>query len=99
MVEFPSRDVQTAAWRWDDQRIDLASAGSLARNADAAGFTAAVQPGATRFGDGWGDHLDDEAQVAEKGAADLEAAVTTWLTTDATVAEQRGFAQWKQVNR
>lgn len=99
MVEFPARDVQTAAWRWDDQRIDLASAGDLARNADTSGFTAAVQAGATSFGDDWGGHLDTEAQVAEKGSADLEGAVRTWLTTDATVAEQRGFAQWKQVNR
>lgn len=99
MVEFPAQDVQTAAWRWDDQRIDLASAGNLARDADAGGFTAAVQAAATGFGDDWGDHLDAVAEVAAAGSTDLEAAITTWLTTDATVAQQRGFARWKQVHR
>lgn len=98
MVEFPAQDVQTTAWRWDDQRIDLTSAGNLARDADTGGFTAALQGRAAGFGDDWGGHLDTEAQVAGAATTDLEAAVTTWFTTDATVAEQRGFARWKQVH-
>lgn len=95
MIEFPATDVAEVAYRWDDQRIDLTSAGTLSREADASGFTSAVSAAATRFGNTWGDHLDGVAGVAEGQKVKLDDAVTTWLTTDASVGERRGFAQWR----
>lgn len=97
MVEFPAQDVYTAALRWDDQRVDLTSGGTLARDADSSGFTAAVKGGAAAFGDAWGGHLDDVAAVAQETSTSLDAAVTTWFNTDASVAQMRGFARWKQM--
>ncbi len=75
-------EVGTRAGQWDQQNVDLTSAGSLVADAPTTGFTQTVRAAATPFLTAWHAHVQGLATDAEGFADGLRVSITNWWESD-----------------
>lgn len=70
--------------QWDQQNVDLSSAGALLAAAPTTGFTTTVAGPADAFLAAWHGHLELLAADAEGFADSLRESLQAWLDSDAS---------------
>lgn len=81
-------EVGVRAGQWDQQNVDVTSAGQVLADADAAGFSSPVKSAATAFTTAWHGHLNGLAADAEGFADGLRDVIQAWFDSDATATDQ-----------
>ncbi len=74
---------------WDEQHLDLQSAGEQIGAAPTGGFTTAVAGEAARFTSAWGRHTTGLGEEAETTADGLRSTATDFLQTDGRAADNQ----------
>lgn len=80
-------EVGVRAGQWDQQNVDLTSAGQVVADADTAGFSRSVSGAAATFATSWHGHLNALAADAEGFADGLRACIQAWFDSDVTATD------------
>ncbi|MFS3127883.1 hypothetical protein ACLM5J_05725 [Nocardioides sp. Bht2] len=75
------------AGQWDQQNVDLTSAGQVVSSAVSAGFSSPVRSAAAAFTTAWHGHIDALAADAEGFADDLRGTIQAWFDSDTAATD------------